>query len=216
MSASSLPRLYLAGPEVFRPDAVLYAAQQRALCAQYGFHGLHPLDNGPAAGAYAVEALQALYAALALYRTDVGTRLRALPTEAMRCAMRIYLGNLRYLRQCEIIVANCNAFRGALVDDGTAYELGVGNALGKPTYGYMAAAVPERQKILQRYPCTLQPDGVPIDQDGYLVLDDFGTAVNLMLECGMLLGGGRLVQGTFEDCLRALRADLDSGALQLP
>ena len=59
-------------------------------------------------------------------------------------------------------------------------------------------------------------DGVPVDQDGYLVVDDFGTAINLMLECGMLLGGGRLVAGSFEDCLRAMRTDLDTGKLSLP
>jgi hypothetical protein len=48
------------------------------------------------------------------------------------------------------------------------------------------------------------------------VVDDFGTAINLMLECGMLLGGGRLVAGSFEDCLRAMRTDLDTGKLSLP
>jgi hypothetical protein len=72
---------------------------------------------------------------------------------------------------------------------------GLGNGLGKPTYGYIDAALPAVQNVLQRYPCTIPADGVPIDQDGYLVVDDFGTAINPMLECGMLLGGGRLVEG---------------------
>ena len=215
MATESMPRLYLAGPEVFRPDAAAYAAQQRSLCAQYGFRALHPVDNGPTVGEHTVDALQRLYAALQLDCTAPLARLQALPTDAMRCAMQIYLGNLHYIRQCDIIVANCNAFRGALVDDGTAYELGVGQALGKPTYGYIETAVPETQKILQRYPCHIQPDGIPIDRDGYLVVDDFGTAVNLMLECGMLLSGGHLVEGSFEDCVRTLRADLETGALLL-
>jgi nucleoside 2-deoxyribosyltransferase len=130
--------------------------------------------------------------------------------------MKIYLGNIAYVRACDIVVANCNAFRGALVDDGTAYELGLGNGLGKPTYGYVDAALPAVQNVLKRYPCTIPADGVPVDQDGYLVVDDFGTAINLMLECGMLLGGGRLVEGSFEDCLRAMRTDLDTGQLSLP
>jgi nucleoside 2-deoxyribosyltransferase len=130
--------------------------------------------------------------------------------------MKIYLGNIKHVRACDIVVANCNAFRGALVDDGTAYELGLGNGLGKPTYGYIDAALPAVQNILQRYPCTMQATGVPMDQDGYLVVDDFGTAINPMLECGMLLGGGRLVEGSFADCLRAMRTDLDTGQLSLP
>ena len=31
------PKLYLAGPEVFRPDALEYAQTQQSLCVQYGF-----------------------------------------------------------------------------------------------------------------------------------------------------------------------------------
>jgi nucleoside 2-deoxyribosyltransferase len=216
MTSQHKPKLYLAGPEVFLPNALTYAEQQRALCEQYGFTPLHPVDNGPTAGERSVEALARLYEAVQLFRLAPLHRFMALPSEEMRCAMKIYLGNITYVRACDIVVANCNAFRGALVDDGTAYELGLGNGLGKPTYGYVDAALPAVQNVLKRYPCTIPADGVPVDQDGYLVVDDFGTAVNLMLECGMLLGGGRLVEGSFEDCLRAMRTDLDTGQLSLP
>ena len=49
-------RLYLAGPDVFLPDAATIGARKRALCRDYGFDGLYPLDNaieevGPEAGA---------------------------------------------------------------------------------------------------------------------------------------------------------------------
>jgi nucleoside 2-deoxyribosyltransferase len=215
MTSHDKPKLYLAGPEVFLPNALAYAEQQRVLCAQYGFTPLHPIENGPALGAHSVEALTRLYEAVKLFRIDAHRAFVALPSEEMQCAMKIYLGNIAYLRACDIVVANCNAFRGALVDDGTAYELGLGNGLGKPTYGYITAALPAVHNVLQRYPCTIPADGVPIDQDGYLVVDAFGTAINLMLECGMLLGGGRLVEGDFEDCLRTVRTDLDTGKLSL-
>lgn len=216
MATPRKPKLYLAGPEVFLPDPLTYAEQQRALCERYGFTPLHPVDNDPAGREQSVAALVRLYKAVKLYRTDPRPALMALPSEDMRCAMRIYLGNSKYVRACDIVVANCNAFRGALVDDGTAYELGLGHGLGKPTYGYIAAALPEVQNVLERYPCTIPADGVPIDQDGYLVLGNFGNAINLMLECGLLLSGGRLVEGSFEDCLRAMRLDLDTGKLTLP
>lgn len=216
MALPRQPKLYLAGPEVFLPDPLAHAAQQRALCEQYGFTPLHPVDNGTDSGAQSVAALLRLYDAVKLYRTDPRPALMALPSEQMRCAMRIYLGNINYVRECDIVVANCNAFRGALVDDGTAYELGLGHGLGKPTYGYIDTALPAVQNVLKRYPCTLQSDGVPIDQDGYLVIENFGNAINLMLECGILLSGGRLVEGSFEDCLRAIRTDLDAGTLSLP
>jgi nucleoside 2-deoxyribosyltransferase len=216
MTNQHKPKLYLAGPEVFLPNALTHAEQQRALCEQYGFTPLHPVDNGPTVGERSVAALARLYEAVQLFRTAPLRSFTALPSEDMRCAMKIYLGNIAYVRDCDIVVANCNAFRGALVDDGTAYELGLGNGLGKPTYGYIAAALPAVQNVPKRYPCTVPDDGVPVDQDGYLVLDDFGTSINLMLECGMLLGGGRLVEGSFEDCLRAVRTDLDTGRLSLP
>ncbi|MCW2286377.1 nucleoside 2-deoxyribosyltransferase [Rhodoblastus acidophilus] len=41
-----MPRaLYLAGPEVFLPDAIEVGLRKKALCAEFGFIGLYPLDN---------------------------------------------------------------------------------------------------------------------------------------------------------------------------
>lgn len=180
------PKLYLAGPEVFRPDAIEYAQTQRSLCVQYGFIGLHPMDNN----------------------ID-------LSDSSMRTATKIYRGDIGQLKACDIVIANCNAFRGALIDDGTAYELGYGNALGKPTYGYIERLLPEQELLQERCVFTTLPDGRKVDQDGFLLVDDFGTSINLMMQCGMLDSGGRLVAGDFETCLKAIRHDLDSGTLLL-
>jgi nucleoside 2-deoxyribosyltransferase len=38
-------KIYLAGPEVFLPDAVDIGLRKKALCAEFGFVGLYPLDN---------------------------------------------------------------------------------------------------------------------------------------------------------------------------
>jgi len=47
-------KLYLAGPDVFRPDAIAWADQARALCAAAGHQALIPLDGveTTAAGIY--------------------------------------------------------------------------------------------------------------------------------------------------------------------
>ena len=50
-----MKKLYLAGFDVFAPDAVERGAAMQALCAQYGFEGLYPLDN-EADGAAAIYA----------------------------------------------------------------------------------------------------------------------------------------------------------------
>jgi len=43
-------RLYLAGPEVFRRDAAAIGEEMKALCAQYGFVGVYPLEAELSAG----------------------------------------------------------------------------------------------------------------------------------------------------------------------
>jgi nucleoside 2-deoxyribosyltransferase len=44
------PKVYLAGPEVFLPDAVEIGRRKKALCDEYGFEGLFPFDNEVAPG----------------------------------------------------------------------------------------------------------------------------------------------------------------------
>ena len=38
-------KIYLAGPDVFLPDAVEIGKRKAAICARHGVHGLYPLDN---------------------------------------------------------------------------------------------------------------------------------------------------------------------------
>lgn len=186
MRKGKRPKLYLAGPEIFLPNAIEYANQQRALCEKYGFIGLHPMDNN----------------------IDLGQR-------SMKTALKVYQCDVRQVRECDIVVANCNLFRGALMDDGTAYELGYGNALGKPSYGYINKKIGYVNRVTQNYPWCEIERGVRADKDGYLLLDDFGAEINLMMQCGMTTNGGRLVIGDFESCLRAIRYDIDGKTLKL-
>ena len=177
-------KLYLAGPEVFLLDAVEHAETQRRLCRQYGFIGLHPMDNN-------VDTSDSSY----------------------KRAVKIYRGDVNQVRACDIVVANCNPFRGSLVDDGTGYELGFGNALGKPSYGYIRSMRSYNERMIDRELAFLSPLGVYVDSQNYVLVDDFGTSINLMMQCGMTEHGGRLVHGSFEDCIKAIRDDLASGVL---
>lgn len=181
-------KLYLAGPEVFLPNAVEHAEMQRELCRQYGFIGLHPMDNNI-----------------------------AISVQVYETAVKIYRGDVCQIRECDIVVANCNQFRGVLIDDGTAYELGFGNALGKPSYGYRIDACRCVIRAFEKkFAFFARESGYYIDADGYIFVDEFGTVINLMMQCGMTEHGGRLVIGSFEDCLRAIRDDLDKGVLIIP
>ena len=39
-------KIYLAGPDIFRPDVEAWATACRALCRRYGFEALLPIDHG--------------------------------------------------------------------------------------------------------------------------------------------------------------------------
>jgi nucleoside 2-deoxyribosyltransferase len=107
MSAKPL-RIYLAGPEVFFPDAIAQGEEKKRLCAELGFEGVFPLDN----------ALDG----------------SGLPPEAL--AQAISHGNEALMRSSDLVIANCTPFRGVSMDAGTAFEIGFMRALGRPVFGY--------------------------------------------------------------------------------
>jgi nucleoside 2-deoxyribosyltransferase len=62
-------KIYLAGPDVFLPDAIEVGRRKRELCEEYGFEGLFPIDTGSAKD----DAVEIFRANCALMRrADVG------------------------------------------------------------------------------------------------------------------------------------------------
>ncbi|MCJ1887586.1 nucleoside 2-deoxyribosyltransferase [Pseudomonas sp. LA21] len=102
-------KIYLAGPDVFRPDAFEQGERLKALCAEFGLQGLYPLDHSVPEGI----------------------------DRPQDQALWIYQANLALIAEADAVVANLNPFRGAEPDSGTAFELGYAAALGKPLYGYI-------------------------------------------------------------------------------
>lgn len=101
-------RVYLAGFDVFRRDALEYGAQLRVWCADYGFEGVYPLD--------------------AEAPDDLG---------GPRKAAWIYHANINAIRRSNIVMANIDDFRGpGEPDSGTAFEIGFASALGKELWAY--------------------------------------------------------------------------------
>ncbi|MCW0233003.1 MAG: nucleoside 2-deoxyribosyltransferase [Ferrovibrio sp.] len=98
-------KLYLAGPDVFAPDAAMRFDAMRAACRAAGFEPLTPVDN-------------ALPADL----------------EGAALADVIKQVNVGLIRCCDAVVANISPFRGPNMDPGTAWEIGFAEALGKPVF----------------------------------------------------------------------------------
>lgn len=138
-------RIYLAGFDVFRPDACERGAYLERLCAAQGLQGLYPLDK-PVPDSLA-------------------------PEEAARLICR---QNMQMIRDCDAVLANLNAFRGREPDSGTAFEVGMAIALGKPVWVYFDAPATLRQQVPH--------DADGRDAEGFLV-EDFNLPRNLMLAC---------------------------------
>lgn len=112
------PRIYLAGPEVFLPNALEMGRRKAALCAAVGFEGLFPLDQS----------------------------LDLTGFEKAEQARRISLANEELMRSCDLLIANMTPFRGVSMDSGTAFEIGFMRALGRPVLGYSNVAADLAQR----------------------------------------------------------------------
>lgn len=181
------PRVYLAGPEVFFPNAREQGEEKKRLCAAHGFSGIYPLDNEIADAS-------------------------SLHPEGL--ARAISHGNERLMRGADLIIANCTPFRSVSMDAGTAYEIGFMRALGKPVFGYSnvaahyAARVKATPDAAQEAWCreTRRAD-----------VEDFGLSENLMIAIAVLDTAGHFVArdvapdrvlsdlAAFRDCLALAR-----------
>ncbi len=180
-------KLYLAGPDVFLPDAEAAGQRKRALCAAFGFEGLYPLDS------------------------EIETRDATADT-----AMAIYRGNTAMMREADAIIANLTPFRGPSADVGTAFELGFMAALGKPCFGYSNDDRPFVGRTREIPGTTPAAASGWVDANG-LRAEDFGLADNLMLDCALRDAGFPIIVrrsaetarftdlAAFEACLRLAR-----------
>lgn len=119
---SVLTRAYLAGPDVFLPNATAQAAAKVAICARYGIEGCPPLNEGMDLGAM---------------RPDAAWH-------------AIFAKVLAMMAAADLVIANLTPFRGASADAGTLVELGWFLGRGKPVFAYSNSATPfaERSRAL--------------------------------------------------------------------
>jgi len=103
-----MKRIYLAGPDVFLPDALEVAAEKKRICAENGLEGVFPLDQD-------------------LDLTGLSPRAQGLA---------VFAANNDLMSSCDACIANCTPFRGPSMDVGTAVEIGFMHACGKVVWGY--------------------------------------------------------------------------------
>jgi nucleoside 2-deoxyribosyltransferase len=104
----SQSRAYLAGPDVFFPDAIAIGNSKRKICSAHGIEGVFPLD--------------AKFDLAGLSPQEQG--------------YRCFDAMVDLMQHCDFAIANLTPFRGPSMDVGTAVEIGYMHGLGKPVFGY--------------------------------------------------------------------------------
>ena len=153
-------KIYLAGFDVFYPDAKAVLEQKKALCEEYGFKGLAPLDNE-----------------VDLSQSKASIR------------KTIYDANIALIEASDVLCVNLNAFRHGEPDAGTVFEIGYGTALGKKVYIYVDSAESMLDKTKANDGACSYKDGMWFDGKG-LIIEDFEGMFNLMItESSTIING---------------------------
>lgn len=100
------PKIYLAGPDVFAPNAVIIGERLKQLCYERGVEGIFPLDGAP------------------------------IDLKAPNAAKLIYNRCIHHMRTADAMVANISPFRGPHMDPGTAFEIGYARHAVLPVFLY--------------------------------------------------------------------------------
>jgi nucleoside 2-deoxyribosyltransferase len=155
-------KVYLAGPEVFFPNARDLLDVKIRLARDIGFDPVAPGD------------------------------LEVPPARSKReFGENIYRVDEQLMKQADAIIANLTPFRGLHADIGTVFELGYMCGRGKPAFAYSNVVDNSFVRLLRYYDGQVEaaPDGRKRGKDGSLV-DDFGMNENLMIDGGIAASGG--------------------------
>jgi nucleoside 2-deoxyribosyltransferase len=153
--------VYLAGPEVFLPDAIELGERKKRLCSACGFEGLFPLDNE-------------------IVQNASGERVDRL----------IYRANEAMIRRADFGICNLTPFRGASADPGTVFEVGMLAGLGKRVFAYTNVANNyfDRAKLTETL--AFDSDHKVWRDTHGMTVEDFGNTDNLMIDWAVAEHGG--------------------------
>ncbi|WP_135081869.1 nucleoside 2-deoxyribosyltransferase [Terasakiella sp. SH-1] len=148
-----IPRIYLAGPDVFYPDPFVQSRQLKEICTAHGMEGVFPMDAG----------------------LDISQMSKH------QAAQAIYQANIELINGCDGMIANMEMFRGPGMDGGTAFEMGYATARGLPVVGY-GARLSYLERTGSYYQGLEKQGELELDPSG-LTVEDFDLVDNLMMAC---------------------------------
>jgi nucleoside 2-deoxyribosyltransferase len=154
---------YLAGPDVFLPNAAAHAARKVEICRRYGLRGLPPLNEDIETAA----------------KTLNEASLNEASDNASGVWQSIYEKDIAMMERSDIIIANLTPFGGASADAGTLIEVGWFLGQRKPIFGYSNNSESFEQRMRRQL------------GDGHadLGIEGFHLPDNLMIVGAVLSGG---------------------------
>ncbi len=167
------PLIYLSGFERYEADGAAAYERMKRICRSYGYEAVSPLDQAPG-----VDKID----------TD----------NPYVWAANVFDNYQEQVRNCDIIIANLNDYRGYEINNDVGFECGMGFQLGKRLYGYMD----HTDKLINRIPHLGAEEGYR-DQTGSNV-EDFDYPANLMFACSM-----KIFEGAFEEIIEKVIKDLE-------
>jgi nucleoside 2-deoxyribosyltransferase len=158
-------KVYLAGPEVFLPEAKKIGQAKKALCAEYGFEGLFPFDNEvPQSGS-----------------GDGIDR-------------SIYRANVAMIHAADCGIFNLTPFRGPSADAGTVFELGVMNGLGKTAFAYSNEDSTLLDRLKRNHLAAFDKTTSQWRDHSGMTIENFENADNLMLDACLAEQGHPIIR----------------------
>lgn len=165
------PLIFLSGFERYEANGFETLEKMKKLCMLYGFHAVSPLDTA-----------------------GYGEIMQA-ENDYLKAAC-LFQNIQHHVRNCDIVIANLNNYRGYEVNNDVAFECGMGYQLGKKLYGYMDDTRPLIEKIPH-----LGEQKEYRDHTGSNV-ENFNYPVNLMFSCNM-----KIFMGKFEEIIAQAAKD---------
>lgn len=189
---------YLAGPDVFFPDAVAIGKTKKAKLAEVGIQGHFPFDN---------EFPHDAFKDKQKIRNIIG---KANEQMMLDCCKNGHVG---------IILANMTPYHGPSMDVGTGFEVGFMSALSSLKknviiIGYTDATENFMERVVKHFggdQYIHKKNGSWIGPDGN-TLEDFDAADNLMITHAIEKTGGRVCH-SFEEAV-ALAKELSDKKVQ--
>lgn len=166
------PLIYISGTGRYGKDAVSRFEKMKEICKKHGLDVVTPVDWAPG-----VEEI----------KTD----------NPYTWAANVFDNYQQHVRNCDVIIADLNDYRGYEVNNDVGFECGMGFQLGKKLYGYMDDTSP----LIDRLP-HLGEEGEFRDHTGSNV-ENFNYPCNLMFSCSM-----KIFEGEFEKIVAKVAEDL--------